>query len=60
MVNGNDITVILTAWQETVENNDPRDLNWDNVINVSDISIIWANFEQKDIFEDNNPYSWLW
>ena len=60
MVNGNDITVLLTAWLEDVEDNDPRDLNWDNVVNVSDVSIIWTNFEQEDIFKKGNSYAWLW
>ena len=52
MVNGNDISIITTSWFVDVEFLDPRDLNGDMTINVSDLSIIWVNFEKTDLFYD--------
>lgn len=53
-VNGNDIAIIKPWYGQDVDDFDPRDLNWDNKINVSDYAIIWANFEQQDVFFKNN------
>ena len=59
-VNWNDIAIITVSWFVThVDDLDPRDLNWDNVINVSDLAIIWANFEQEDVFFNGHMYNWL-
>lgn len=58
-VNWNDIAIITISWfVAEVADLDPRDLNGDNVINVSDLAIIWANFEQQDVFFDGNMYKW--
>jgi len=60
-VNWNDISIVTVSWfVDYVDDLDPRDLNWDNVINVSDLAIIWANFEQEDIFFHSNMYGWKW
>lgn len=59
-VNGNDIAIITVSWfVAEVPELDPRDLNWDKVVNVSDLAIIWANFEQQDIFFEGHLYNWL-
>lgn len=59
-VNWNDIAIITVSWFVAhVDDLDPRDLNWDNVINVSDLAIIWANFEQEDVFFNGHMYNWL-
>ena len=59
-VNGNDIAIITISWfVSVVPDLDPRDLNGDNVINVSDLAIIWSNFEQQDVFFNGHMYNWL-
>lgn len=58
-VNGNDIA-ILTAdgFQESgIGVLDPRNLNADGAVNVSDISVIWVNFEKTDPFFGNTIFS---
>lgn len=58
-VNWNDVTIVTVSWfVDHVDDLDPRDLNWDNVINVMDLAIIWANFEQEDVFLPGNMYGW--
>jgi hypothetical protein len=36
---------------------DPRNLNADGAVNVSDISVIWVNFEKTDPFFGNTIFS---
>lgn len=58
-VNWNDVTIVTASWfLDHVDDLDPRDLNWDNVVNVMDLAIIWANFEKEDIFLSGNIYGW--
>lgn len=58
-VNWNDVSIVTVSWfVDYVDDLDPRDLNWDNVINVADLAIIWANFEKEDIFFLGNMYGW--
>jgi len=54
MINGNDIAILTASWfiDFGVDVTDPKNLNWDSAINVSDISIVGINFEQTD------PYLW--
>lgn len=60
-INGNDIA-ILTAngFQESwIAVLDPRNLNGDTALNVSDISVIWVNFAKTDpFFADNQIFTW--
>lgn len=58
-VNWNDIAIVTEfGFVDYVDDLDPRDLNWDNVVNVADLAIIWANFEKEDIFFLGNMYDW--
>ena len=58
-VNWNDVTIVTVSWfVDYVDDLDPRDLNWDNVINVADLAIIWTNFQKEDIFFLGNMYGW--
>ena len=57
VVNWNDISVITKSWfLDEVDMYDPRDLNWDWWINVSDISVIWVNFLKYDVFSSGYTY----
>lgn len=55
MINWNDIAIITTNWfiDSGIAVLDPRNLNWDNAVNASDIAIIWINFEKTDPYYNN-------
>ncbi len=57
MINGNDIAILTISWfiDAGITVLDPKNLNADGAINVSDISVIGINFELTD------PYYWsIW
>ncbi len=60
MINGNDIAILTADWFEDsgVSVLDPKNLNGDWAINVSDISIIGINFELTDPFLWSELFVW--
>ena len=60
MINGNDIAILTTSWfiDAGVLVVDPKNLNWDAAVNVSDISIVGINFELTDPFLASNLFVW--
>ena len=61
-INWMDVSVITYYWyvNNGVDPLDPRNLNWDDAINGSDLSIIWINFMQQDVFYwEDAVYDWL-
>lgn len=59
-VNGNDISILTMSWfiPSGVDVLDPKNLNADWAINVSDISVIGTNFELKDSYFPGNLFVW--
>ena len=60
IVNSLDISVLTMSWyiDSGVSELDPKNLNGDTAINWSDLSIIWINFKQQDIFYWSGMYKW--
>lgn len=54
-VNWNDISIVTMSWlvENWISILDPKNLNGDSAINVSDISVIWTNFEKRDFYYSN-------
>ncbi len=60
MINGNDIAILTADWFEDsgIDVLDPKNLNGDWAINVSDIAVIGINFEQTDPYFDSEVFVW--
>jgi hypothetical protein len=60
MINGNDIAILTISWfiDSGITVLDPKNLNADWAINVSDISVIWINFELTDPYFWSNLFVW--
>ena len=60
MINGNDIAILTASWfiDSGVPVLEPKNLNWDAAINVSDISIVGINFERTDPFLSTTKFVW--
>jgi hypothetical protein len=60
MINGNDIAILTISWfiDSGITVLDPKNLNADGAINVSDISVIGINFELTDPYFWSNLFVW--
>jgi len=60
MINWNDIAILTASWfiDAWISVLDPKNLNADSAINVSDISIIGINFELTDSYYSSNIFNW--
>jgi hypothetical protein len=60
MINGNDIAILTISWfiDFGITVLDPKNLNGDSAINVSDISIVGINFEQTDPYLWSTVFTW--
>ncbi len=60
MVNGNDIAILTMSWfiDAGIFVLDPKNLNGDSAINVSDISVIGVNFELTDPYFSSDMFVW--
>lgn len=60
MINGNDIAILTASWflDSGISVLDPKNLNGDAAINVSDVSIVWINFELTDPYLSSNLFVW--
>ncbi|AHB41525.1 hypothetical protein P148_SR1C00001G0735 [candidate division SR1 bacterium RAAC1_SR1_1] len=60
MINGNDIAILTASGfiDSAIAVLDPKNLNGDGAINVSDISVIGINFELTDPYFSSNIFVW--
>lgn len=60
MINGNDIAILTASWfiDTAISVVDPKNLNGDAAINVSDVSIVGINFELTDPFLSSTKFVW--
>lgn len=60
MINWNDIAILTASWfiDSAIAVLDPKNLNGDWAINVSDISVIGINFELTDPYFSSNIFTW--